>query len=291
MCAFYALSLQQKIGQEHDVRVEKDVMHDVRHILTRTYRKLKKHTAMKTINRLYTLLAAVTMVFAMTSCDEDPWHEWDYYDYSEDWYDDYNWYDDAFNYGTEYLNQEAAALRGYWTGNTELHYYDHGVRKVTQMESLFEFDQYNPNSLNGRGRETDKAPKLDAYGNYVYDNNGELVYDYQELRFSWYIDPRSGDINIKYDDSGVVYTAEFDDFSLNTQSGQFYGKFECDEYDEELRFNLLRTTLAKPNDNFADADGTSADSTTAAKGTVFGRLKGDCGTFNSPMGLRKNDVR
>ena len=73
---------------------------------------------MKTINRLYTLLAAVTMVFAMTSCDEDPWHEWDYYDYSEDWYDDYNWYDDAFNYGTEYLNQEAAALRGYWTGNS-----------------------------------------------------------------------------------------------------------------------------------------------------------------------------
>ena len=44
------------------------------------YRKLKKHTAMKTINRLYTLLAAVTMVFAMTSCDEDPWQEWDYYD-------------------------------------------------------------------------------------------------------------------------------------------------------------------------------------------------------------------
>ena len=63
MCAFYALSLQQKIGQEHDVRVEKDVMHDVLHVLTRTYRKLKKHTAMKTINKQKKKIKAVTMVF------------------------------------------------------------------------------------------------------------------------------------------------------------------------------------------------------------------------------------
>ena len=47
MCAFYALSLQQKIGQEYDVRVGKDVMHDVRHILTRTYRKLNNMTQEK----------------------------------------------------------------------------------------------------------------------------------------------------------------------------------------------------------------------------------------------------
>lgn len=239
---------------------------------------------MKRNNKFYTLLAAVAMVFTFTSCDDDPWHDWDYYDYSEGWYDDYRWYDDAFNYGTDYLNREASALRGYWKGRTELHYYDNnGQRQVAQMESEFEFDQYNQNSLNGRGREVDYAPRVDNNGNYVYDNTGALVYDSQELRFSWYIDPRTGDINIKYDKSGTVYTAAFQNgFSLDTKTGQFYGTFRCQKYDEELRFDLTRTTLAKPNVDFEEAD-----PSTTAEGQTFGTLATGGFSFSSPMKLHR----
>ena len=76
------------------------------------------------------------------------------------------------------------------------------------MYADFEFDQYDSNSLNGRGRETDYAPALDDYGNYIYDNDGNMVYDSQELRFAWYIDPKTGDISIKYDNSGYLFTTE-----------------------------------------------------------------------------------
>ena len=159
---------------------------------------------MKWTNTFSALLVMMTMTFAFTSCDEDPWDDgWDYYDYSQGWYDDYDWYDDAFDYGNNTLKQEAQALRGYWTGKVENRYYDqqNQLQRV-QMDAEFEFDLYNSNALNGRGRETDYAPMIDDYGNYVYDDNGQLVYDSQQLRFSWYIDPRSGDICIKYDGSG-----------------------------------------------------------------------------------------
>ena len=52
---------------------------------------------MKWTNTFSALLVMMTMTFAFTSCDEDPWDDgWDYYDYSQGWYDDYDWYDDAF---------------------------------------------------------------------------------------------------------------------------------------------------------------------------------------------------
>lgn len=80
---------------------------------------------MKWTNTFSALLVMMTMTFAFTSCDEDPWDDgWDYYDYSQGWYDDYDWYDDAFDYGNNTLKQEAQALRGYWTGKVENRYYD-----------------------------------------------------------------------------------------------------------------------------------------------------------------------
>ena len=242
---------------------------------------------MKRNNIFSALMMAVAIAFTFTSCDDDPWHDrWDYYDYSQGWYDDYNWYDDAFDYGTNTLNQEAQALRGYWTGKIENRIYDNNNKLVdaVQMDATFEFDQYNANSLNGRGRETDTAPAIDDNGNYMYDGNGQMIYDTQELRFSWYIDPKTGNINIKYDNSGYTYQAAWNGgFSLNTATGQFWGTFTGINCNEDIAFDLTRTTLAKPN---ADFEGTGlADSD---KGQTFGTCNtASGGGFSAPMKLRK----
>lgn len=214
-------------------------------------------------------------VFTLTSCDDEPWHGWDYYNYNEDWYDDYDWYDQSFNYGTETLNAEAAALRGYWNGQIQNVYYDsYGQKQTAVMNALFEFDQYNSSALNGRGRETDTVEYEDEDGNVQTES--------QELRFSWYIDPRTGNINLKYDNSGYTYCAAWDGgFYLDTQSGEFYGTFEGQNNNEQIVFDLTRTTLAKPN--------FEAGATMSENGQQFGTLseRKAIDTSKGAMKLRK----
>lgn len=235
-----------------------------------------------TYSRLFTMaLVLCASAFTLTSCDDDPW-EYDYYNYYDDWYDDYNWYGDAFNYGNNTLNQEAAALRGYWTGQVEEQYYDqYGKLQSNTMYADFEFDQYNTKSLNGRGRETDYVPATDDYGNVLYDQQGNIVYDSRELRFAWYIDPRTGDINLKYDDNGYTFNCPWDGgFNLDTQTGQFYGEMTDQQHRLKLLFNLSRTTLAKPNIENADTQ-----TGKASEGQVFGSRKEVGTTFSSPKKL------
>lgn len=236
---------------------------------------------MKWTQKLTAALFLALSMFTFTSCDDD--EPWDYYNYYEDWYDDYDWYQDPFNYGNSTLNAEAAALRGYWTGTIEYQYYDHGQLQAETMYADFEFDQYNSNSLNGRGRETDYAPALDDYGNYIYDNDGNMVYDSQELRFAWYIDPKTGDISIKYDNSGYVFTTEWDGgFSLSTTDKRFHGVFNNYAQRQIIKFDLTRTTLAKPNVEFG------ADSTATSTGKTFGTRQASMTyTFKAPMKLSK----
>ena len=141
---------------------------------------------MKHLKLLWTAIVFGVLPFSFTSCD-DPW-DWDYYDYYGDWYYDYNWYDDAF----DELRLVANTLRGHWEGTMRNEYTDNtGHRVYVDMYVYFEFDQYNSRSLNGRGRE------IDTVGD-----------ESQELRFSWYIDPRSGDIHIRYDDSGYTFVLD-----------------------------------------------------------------------------------
>lgn len=210
---------------------------------------------MKQIKMYLALMAIATMPLMFTSCDDDPW-EWDYYDYYGEWYYDYNWYGDAFNYGTDELNQMAQMLRGHWTGTLRNEYTNNsGQREYVDMYVDFEFDQYNSRSLNGRGSEID----------YVGD-------DSQELRFSWYIDPRSGDIHIKYDNSGYTFVLDAransstSGFSLSSE--MFSGVMEGTNNDELVYFDCSRTTLAKPNTQWSDG-GTRA----ASKGKYTDNLK------------------
>lgn len=193
----------------------------------------KKYTDMKHLKLLWTAIVFGVLPFSFTSCD-DPW-DWDYYDYYGDWYYDYNWYDDAFDYGTDELRLVANTLRGHWEGTMRNEYTDNtGHRVYVDMYVYFEFDQYNSRSLNGRGRE------IDTVGD-----------ESQELRFSWYIDPRSGDIHIRYDDSGYTFvldsrgSSQTSGFSLTDD--YFNGVMEGVNNDELIFFDCVRTTLAKPS--------------------------------------------
>lgn len=206
--------------------------------------KIKNIGIMKHMKLLTIVAAFAAMSLTLASCDDDrPW-DWDYYDYYEGWYDDYDWYGDAFNYGTDELNYMAQMLRGYWQGSLRNYYTDNsGQRVYADMDVVFEFDQYNSGSLNGRGRETD----------YVGNES-------QELRFSWYIDPRTGDINIQYDNSGYTFvldaSANSADSGFYLSSDAFSGVMEGTNNDELVYFDCERTTLSKPNKQW-QADGTA----------------------------------
>lgn len=188
---------------------------------------------------LATLLMA-TLTFTFTSCDEDwpGYHDdygWNYYDYSQGWYDNWDWYGMPFDRTNADLKNMAQTLRGYWEGQLRYYYLDdYGQYAQADMDVQFQFDQYNASSLNGRGSEIDWVGQ-----------------ESQELRFSWYIDPRTYDIYIKYDNSGKTYRLDADgnsDFSgFNLDQNSFSGVMEGYNNKEYLVFDCTRTTLAKDN--------------------------------------------
>jgi hypothetical protein len=184
------------------------------------------------MKRIYSLasIALITLLtFSFTACDEDD-DDWG-------WYDDYDWYTKPYDYtdwdgdNTSNLYSEAQCLRGFWTGTLVNYYEEDGQQKSAQMNVDIVFDQYDSNSLNGRGQETD----------YVGDKS-------QVLKFAWYVDPKTGSIFMKYDDSGYIFyfdanRTDYYGFSLN--SNAFSGYAQGQGNNEALDFNLTRTTLAK----------------------------------------------
>lgn len=191
---------------------------------------------MKNLKNIFAALLFATLPIAFTSCDTDPWDDgpyWDYDNYYEGWYDDYDWYGDPFEHGNDELNQMAQTLRGHWTGQIRYYYTnDYGQREHVDMDVDFEFDQYDRNSINGRGRE------IDYVGN-----------ESQELKFSWYIDPRTANINIKYDGSGKTYLldahASSHDSGFYLDDDEFSGVMEGINNDEMLIFDCSRTTITR----------------------------------------------
>lgn len=187
---------------------------------------------MRLIN-MYLIFAAL-MPMALTSCD--PYDEWDYYDYSEGWYDDYDWYDKPFDYGTGRLNMLAQMLRGGWEGNMKEYYYDDNHDWVyDEMGVSMRFEQYSiGRSLNGYGRETDYA------GN-----------ESRELTFKWYLDPRTEDIYIKYDNTGISYVLDargndyYSGYSLDND--EFSGAMERLDADDVIVFSCGRSVRSRTN--------------------------------------------
>lgn len=185
------------------------------------------------------MFAIAMLSMTMTSCDDDPWYDYrpNYYNYYDSWYDSYDWYNESFTSGTDQLTEEAQCLRGHWEGTMIAEYTNDqtGRREQSQFYADIEFDQYDSKSLNGRGRETDTA--------------GE---DQQELRFAWYIEPRTGDIYIKYDGSGSIVRldAKSKDMGFSLDDNAFYGYMVGQNIDDVYYFDLTRYTLAKDNNLF-----------------------------------------
>ena len=245
---------------------------------------------MKRIYSLLTLLILAATPAMLTSCDPDDY--W-YNDYYGDWYDDYDWYGEPFDHGKSDLVSMAQMLNGAWTGTLTNEYTDdNGQRVQTNMYVDFTFVQYDSNSNNGKGYETDYVPRYDKYGNPVYDSNGNPIYDEnQSLKFEWYIDPRTYNIYIKYNDSGYRYVldsqanSDTSGFSLKwdkrKQCDVFSGVMEGVNNDEYVFFDCERVTSNRIGTKNNQAT-TVRKKMSFGNGTSTKRVKSD-----APMKLRK----
>ena len=111
-----------------------------------------------------------------------------------------------------------ATLDGYFINEYTA---DDGSREQAKMNADIEFDQYDSNSLNGRGREIDyvamKVRNQDLHG---------------------YIDPRNGDIYIKYDKSGYEFRMDYNskEEGFYLDDNQFNGIANGQNNNEALAF-------------------------------------------------------
>ena len=226
-------------------------------------------------------MIAIAMVpFAMTSCD-DPW----YYGYdpcgpygpepygpNEPYgpgYDD-DRYDEPYYDNDATMLAEAQCLRGHWAGTIVDEFTnEQGQREQIQYDADIEFDQYNSNSLSGRGREIDVA------GNKS-----------QELIFTWFVDAQTGNIHIKYDGGSVVIIdAKSKDRGFYLDDNQFYGYMIGQNIDDVIYFDLARYTYARENGTMVKAKAQTPPQAAAVAGVQADRKS--INLDNIPVGLPK----
>ena len=155
---------------------------------------------MKRMNSWLVLLAVALMPLSLTSCDPDD--GWNYYDYNGGWYDDYDWYGEPFDYGTAQMIQMAQYVNGEWGGTITVK----DNNGVNVYGADFGFYQYNANSLNGNGVEMRYELRSDG----SYDDNTLMG----KYNFTWYIDPRTRNIYLRYD-SGERFVIYYSDIDLD----------------------------------------------------------------------------
>ena len=176
---------------------------------------------MKKLIKITMLLAVVATTMMYASCDSG--HD--------------NWYDD--NYSNQNTNNSdndntlnilANTLRGHWEGKMLYEYTDNGIRKQATFDAQMEFDQYDATSISGRGVEVDISGT-----------------ETQELKFSWYIDSKTGDIYVTYDDSKKQYVITFSSSDIQSylDTKSFHGTMKGVNNDEYLDFDFSRYTYAK----------------------------------------------
>ena len=170
----------------------------------------------------YTVIAmAMVMAMAFTGCERD------YYYYDEPWGGDYfvDPYTPDNSHDDGYLISMASVLRGQWQGTITTDFYDaEGNHKRQTYNTDFQFDQYTSNTINGRGRETD------------FTEDGKEVY---RTSFTWYIDERTEDIYLKFDDERVMVVTSF-----HLDDDSFYGTMQSSDGQETDEFNLKRYTFS-----------------------------------------------
>ncbi len=196
------------------------------------------------MKRTVTLLSiAICGMIAFTSCNEH--HYW----YDEGYRHHGNRYEEPYGAdgdNASYLLSMAQTLRGMWQGSLHTAYYDDNNQLVEgDYTTDIQFDQYDTNSINGRGVERD------------YDNNGDLVY---EEAFSWYIDSKTEDIYLLFDDSKRDMVV----ISFHLDESNFYGTMKSEKTGEVDEFSLKRYTLA-PSASIFDDDNVKTRALTTGK--------------------------
>lgn len=165
---------------------------------------------MKAFKIMMAVAAIAAMPMLFTSCDDDP-------DY---WYDDWTW---GNNYNNrpdddDVDNQDffvaiAQTLNGQWRGDLKAYQVDeHGVAVDSIYYSTdIEFVQYNNTAISGTGTQYDYNPQA---------NEKEMQRD-----FTWYIDPKTGDIYITYKNvheggstTDYVMRIAYNDLNLNDRT-------------------------------------------------------------------------
>lgn len=220
---------------------------------------------MKRIYTFLTMFMLALMPAMMTSCDTD------------DWYDDYDWFNDPYNEGSDDLISMARTLNGTWTGDAKSDYINkNGECSTDYFYVEFTFTQYTFYSCNGTGYETDS------------DDTG-----YSEVRrFKWYIDPRTGNINIEYISSKSRYVldangnSDTSGFFLGWDSKEkqdlFNGVMEGINVDEYITFDCERVTSRGTRAIGSDSVQTTSQGKSYGKGFTLKRVEN-----NVPKTLRR----
>lgn len=175
---------------------------------------------MKKLMKIIMLLVivATTMIFA--SCDSG----------DDNWYNNNNQNSNNTSISDNTLNVLANTLRGHWEGKMLYEYTENGTRKQATFDAQMEFDQYDATSLSGRGVEVDVSGTQS-----------------QELKFSWYIDSKSGDIYVTYDATKKQYVITFGNSNIQSylDTKSFHGTMKGVNNDEYIDFDFGRYTYAK----------------------------------------------
>jgi len=176
---------------------------------------------MKKLMKIIMLFAIVATTTLFASCDSG----------NDNWYNDNNNNQNTNNnISDNTLNVLANTLRGHWEGKMIYEYTENGIRKQAAFDAQMEFDQYDATSISGRGVENDVSSTQS-----------------QELKFSWYIDSKTGDIYVTYDASKNQYVITFGSTNIQSylDSKSFHGTMKGVNNDEYLDFDFSRYSYAK----------------------------------------------
>lgn len=157
---------------------------------------------MKRLSIIIAMALVVAVPVLFTSCDDEPWDRFWYYDEYGDagpWWFDYgnggwNWDNNYWNSGGDYngggsqgnsVLDEAEVLEGEWDGVMAYTNGDDGT--VSRFYANMTFVRNDSRAIKGTGTEVD----------YTLDSSNQ-VDSQQTLKFNWYIDEKTGDIHIHY---------------------------------------------------------------------------------------------
>lgn len=175
----------------------------------------------------------------LTSCDSDPWHD-------APWYDDWSWGND-YNHRPDNQNVSnddffvlmAQTLAGQWRGNMMAYELDdHGfaIDSLSYTTDI-EFKQYNRQSISGTGTQYDFRPDTEKLE--------------MKRNFTWYIDPKTGDIYLIYKEQnadGITrnYTMRvaYEDLNMNNRTFTGYLWAEDGREVEDFWFDRYNGTRA-----------------------------------------------